>query len=144
MPDFRAVHRLPRARIDPIDTPYCALSMIIELMNQTLRFETIVLMLDHERRGLSVIVVGDTDDADSMVGVIDSIADQARQHDEVDALIVASVRPDGGPEYDDLDRWADAAELCDDAGLELVEWFVLGTTITCPRELCGDPPRWAA
>ena len=57
-------------------------------------------------------------------------------------LVLASSRPCGGPEAADRRRWIDAAVQCDDAGVELVEWFVLGRTITRPRELAGHPPRW--
>jgi hypothetical protein len=28
------------------------------------------------------------------------------------------------------------------AGVELVEWFVIGDDIHCPRDLLGESPRW--
>ena len=43
----------------------------------------------------------------------------------IEAMIVASSRPDGG--------------------IELIEWFVLGRSgPQCPHELFGEPERWAA
>ncbi len=33
---------------------------------------------------------------------------------------------------DDPERWIEADLQCDDAGVELVEWFVIGRHIVCP------------
>lgn len=142
MSDFHAANPLPRAQIDPIDTPYRALAIVIEMMDPRVRAETVVLSLDPQHRGLSVLVVEGTDDPSTFLAIIDSITEQARYLDEPGGLVVATVRPDGGPEYADLDRWVEANETCTETGVELVEWFVLGRTITCPRELCDVPARW--
>ncbi len=34
------------------------------------------------------------------------------------------------------------SDLTSAAGVELVEWFVIGDDIHCPRDLLGEPPRW--
>ena len=60
-------------------------------------------------------------------------------------MIVASSRPDGDVEPDDVHRWLEASDQCRAGGLELVEWFVLGRSgPQRPRELFGEPERWAA
>jgi hypothetical protein len=39
----------------------------------------------------------------------------------------------------------EAGDLCRSGGIELLEWFVLGRSgPRCPRELFGEPDRWAA
>ena len=58
------------------------------------------------------------------------------------ALVMATVRPGGGPLEDDGDRWLEMSDLTSAAGVELVEWFVIGDEIHCPRDLLGEPPRW--
>ncbi len=42
----------------------------------------------------------------------------------------------------DVDRWLELSDLAEQAGVELLEWFVIGDAITCPRDLLGEPPRW--
>ncbi len=50
--------------------------------------------------------------------------------------------PAGGPLEGDGDRWLEMSDLTSAAGVELVEWFVIGDDIHCPRDLLGEPPRW--
>ena len=140
--DFTVPRRLPAAGIDPIDTPYEALSVIRAVMSPVVQFETIVLTLDPERRGRALMVVTGTDDPASMLGIVDMITELALGDPEAGGVVLASVRPRGGVGPADLERWSEADELCDAAGIELVEWFVMGSTIDCPRELCGVAPRW--
>ena len=42
----------------------------------------------------------------------------------------------------DVDRWLGMCDLADAAGLELIEWYVVGAAVRCPRDLVGMPPRW--
>ena len=52
---------------------------------------------------------------------------------------------DGGADLDDVERWLELDGIVSDAGIELVEWFVVGIGgVACPRELVGEPERWAA
>ena len=56
------------------------------------------------------------------------------------ALVVASVRPHGRPLDADEDRWFEASDLAEDAGVELIEWFVLdgnGSFVEPSRALGG-------
>jgi hypothetical protein len=142
MPEFCAVHRLPRARIDPIDTPEAAVSMVSVLMSRPPRFETIVIPLDDQRRGLSVVVVAGTVEPDSFFDILDIVGLAAAGSDEVAGLVVATVRPHGGVDDRDVDRWLEGSALLGDRGIELVEWFIVGEEICCPRDLLGERPRW--
>jgi hypothetical protein len=134
--------RLPRAGIDPIDTERAALSMLTALMTAPPRHETIVIPLDDQRRGRAVIVVGGTEDPDSFHDVVDIVGRGAECQDDVAALVVASVRPGGGLDDGDVDRWLAASDQLDDRGLELLEWFVIGNQVACPRDMLGEAPRW--
>ncbi len=63
----RVPHRLPRARLDPIDSPLVAMSAISALMGRPPRSEAIVIALDAHRCGLAVIVVTGSDAPDSVI-----------------------------------------------------------------------------
>jgi hypothetical protein len=74
-----------------------------------------------------------------------SVSATAAHAAPIEAMIVASSRPDGDVEPDDVHRWLEAGDLCRSGGIELIEWFVLGRSgPKCPRELFGEPERWAA
>jgi len=141
-----SLHRLPRAGIDPIDSEFMALSMLSLMIDAPMRSETVVMLLDHEHRGISLLVVSRTVPFDSLFDVIDVVIQS--QHPELGAIVVATIRPPapGVPDLDehDVDRWLEASEMVEDAGLELLEWFVIGATVNCPRDLVPEPPRWTA
>ena len=67
---------------------------------------------------------------------------------ELAAAVLASIRgstfpAQPFPEPDDVDRWLDMSELISQAGVELLEWFVIDPTgVWCPRDLLGEAPRW--
>ena len=144
MSRFCGAHRLPRARVDPIDDAVTALAIIRLAVHRPPIHETIVLVLDGDRRGRSVVVVDGTEQPDSVLDVVEHLAGSIAAQGGDGALVVASVRPHGCPLDADEDRWLEASDLADDAGVELVEWFVLDGNggSWSPRELLGDPPRW--
>ena len=135
--------KLPRAHIDPIETPFDALRLILMMVGSEASAETLVLALDDRRCGVSITSVSCTDDPDAVLGVIDALAESAQASLDVASLIVASVRPNGEFEIGDLARWYEADQSCSESEIELVEWFVIGKSISCPREFCGVPQRWA-
>ena len=106
--------------------------------------ETIVLVLDPERRGREIVIVNDTAGGDALIGVVEWLC--ARHRDDVGGFVVASVRPRMPVEPGDVDRWFEASDLCAAAGIELVEWFVISgrrsADVSCPRDRVGEPPRW--
>lgn len=134
--------RVPRARIDPIDTEADALALVRGVLAIPARYETIVIVLDDARRGLGVVSVSDTTDPDQVIGVVECLARPDLFDGDGAALIVATARPGGTVDDGDIDRWLEICDLTDAAGVDLVEWFVVGRSISCPRDLLGAPPRW--
>lgn len=135
--------RLPRAGLDPIDDADRGFVTVSMAVHRPLRHETIVVLLDDARCGLGVVVVSGTHDHDAVVEVIDCLLDPDRHGGRVAAMIVASVRPEHpGPEAGDIDRWLEMSDLAEQAGVELLEWFVISERVSCPRDLLGEPPRW--
>lgn len=106
------------------------------------RAETLVLLLDHERRGLTIVNVEGTRDPDSIHGIADIALATAAEMSEVGAVVLATVRPDGRDDLDDVERWLDIDEQLALAGVELLEWYVYGRSISRPRALLGEPTRW--
>ena len=108
--------------------------------------ETIVIVLDAERCGHTILVVGGTDHPDALLEVADMIAATAPTHQHAMSIVIASVRPGHALEPADIDRWLEASDRLARAGAELVEWFVISGTACvdamCPRDLLGEPPRW--
>jgi hypothetical protein len=140
----RKFHPVPRGGIDPIRSADDALAVLA--LAAPYGHDTIVILLDAERRGSSIMVVNDTVDRDALFGVIDAcVAASAAHGAPVEAMILASSRPDGDVEPADVHRWLEAGDQCRSGGIELIEWFVLGRSgPQCPRELFGEPERWAA
>ncbi len=139
----RKFHPVPRGGIDPIRSADDALAVLA--LAAPYGHDTIVIMLDADRCGSSVMVVHDTVDPDALFHVISICVQASDPNSPIDALIVASSRPDGDVESDDVHRWLEASDLCHSGGLELIEWFVLGRSgARCPRQMFGEPERWAA
>lgn len=141
-------HRLPRAHVDPIDHEATALALLAAVVSEPPRSETIIVLLDRERRGMSIIVVDGTLDHDAVIHTVEAISTAAAAGTDVGALVVASVRPTD--QFDDLldaDRWLHLDEIADQHGLDLVEWFVFhgawADRISRPRELLDEPQRWS-
>jgi hypothetical protein len=145
MSRFCSVHRLPRAGVDPIHSAADALAVISVAMHDPLAPEIIAVLLDHEHRGVSVFVVTGTTHPDALFDVLHVIVNAAGPADVLGAVVLASVRSDGGLEPSDGDRWLDADAILDECGIELIEWFVIDeTSVSLPREATGQPARWGA
>ncbi len=136
--------RVPRAGLDPIDDPTTAARILSAVVRRPLRSETIVVLLDAERRGIGVVVVAGTDDPDAVVEVVEFLSAPGAHEGRVGAVIVATIRPDAdAPDDRDVDRWMEISSIASDQGVEVIEWFVVGPErITCPRDHLGEPPRW--
>jgi hypothetical protein len=137
--------RLPRAGIDTIDDAGAALSTLLMAVHRPLRAETIVLVLDEARRGRTIVVVTETNDADSAIEVVECLT---QGMDHPGAIVVGSVRPkaiDAASDPaapGDVDRWLEMSEIASLVGVELLEWFVIGRSVRCPRDELGEAPRW--
>ncbi|HSM65118.1 MAG TPA: hypothetical protein VK860_02315 [Ilumatobacteraceae bacterium] len=134
----RSTSRPPRGGVDPIRTEADALAVLA--LAAPYGHDTVGVVLDDERRGHTIHVVTGTTDPDAVFRVIDLCLGATLP--DAYGLLLASARPGGGVVPADRLRWVEAAMQCDDAGVELVEWFVFGSGIGYPRELAGDPPRW--
>jgi hypothetical protein len=141
-----AVHyRLPRAGVDRISSAETALLMLAMAIQQPLRAETVTLLLDDQRRGIAVAVVSGTHQPDDVLEVVECFTHSATHGGRVGSIIVASVRPQLSDESTiatDVDRWLEMSDIAEEAGVELLEWFVIGGEVTCPRDQLGEPPRW--
>jgi hypothetical protein len=142
MPEFRAAHRVPRPYVDRIADEVTALALLSVVTASPPRPETIAVLLDDQRRGISVFVVSGTTSPDAVLDVVDVIGAAAQVDDLLGGILLASVRPGGAVEADDVDRWLGASDALERRGVELVEWFVIGETVECPRDLLGAAPRW--
>ncbi len=144
--NFCSHHRMPRADIDAIADAESARLLVTSMMSTPMRHETITVLLDHEHRGITVFRVLEDPDArpDAIFDVAEVIVGGAHLRDHVGAVIMASIRPGGSDELDDAERWLSLDDQFESAGIELVEWFVVGRRISCPRSLVGDPARFVA
>ena len=138
-------HRLPRAGVDTISCAETALLALAMAIQRPLRAETVTLLLDDQRRGIAVAVVSGTRQPDDVLEVVECFTRSAAHGGRVGSIIVASVRPDRSDEATtatDVDRWLEMSDIAEQAGVELLEWFVIGGEVTCPRDQLGEPPRW--
>ena len=138
-------HRLPRAGVDTISCAETALLTLAMAIQQPLRAETVTLLLDDQRRGIAVAVVSGTHQPDDVLEVVECFTRSAAHGGRVGSIIVASVRPDRSDEATtaaDVDRWLEMSDIAEQAGVELLEWFVIGGDVRCPRDRLGEPPRW--
>ena len=139
----RSFHPVPRGGIDPIRSADDALAVLA--LGAPYEHDTILILLDEQRRGSSILIVSDTHGPDAMFRILDTFLAATRGDACAAGLILATSRPDGEVEFGDIHRWLEASDQCAAGGLELVEWFVLGRTgPRCPRALFGERERWAA
>lgn len=131
-------------RGEQISDATAALELIGTVASRRPTHETIAVLLDHEHRGSTVINVDGTFDNDSVLHVADLVTELAHRVEQIGAVIIASFRPGGSDDLDDVERWMTIDEQLSLVGVELVEWFVIGRSVSCPRSLLGDAARWAA
>lgn len=143
MNHFCSSHRFPSAGVDVIDDAAARL-LLGAARAVPPRCETIVVLLDHDRCGHSIISVDGTCDADAIIDVAELVLTVAATSAGIGAVILGSVRPAGTDDLDDVERWLELDQCFSSAGIDLVEWYVFGATLSRPRVLVGEPDRWAA
>jgi hypothetical protein len=100
--------------------------------------------LDRDGIGGVITEVTGCDDPDAVLDVVEVMATAAQGVERALSLVVATVRPDAGVLPGDIDRWLEASAICEQFGVELVEWFVISPHgVECPRDLLGEPERWS-
>jgi hypothetical protein len=137
-------HHLPIPGVDRIDSHELALLVVTASMARPLRPETILVLLDGDRRCRVLAVVTGTVRPDSVLEILECLTRPEVHDGRVAAAIVASVRPGRSVTDTDVARWLEMSDIADDHGVDLLEWFVLGSGdgAACPRDLLGELPRW--
>jgi hypothetical protein len=137
---------VPRPFLDTISTTSQALSVFSLTVTRPARAETLVLLLDSSRRGVALLsdtsrhAAGSTP---SHVGELlgHHVVGMASAHPAAVACFVLTVEPDATPTIDDAEKWFAFADVCDRAGIVLLDWCVRGFA-TRPGELRGRGSVW--
>jgi hypothetical protein len=129
----------------PVRSPADALRAL-SLATDGGREEAVVLAcLDHERRPLTMFIVEGAP-AGGVLTALDVLLEADReQQSPLAAVILASSGHGcaGPPGPDDLAQWGQLERRCRDAGIELVDWFLLSDGAAWSvAEHAGWPPRW--
>lgn len=143
-PDSQAVPEVPRLPA-PVRSGYDALRVMLLATGHPFQAETLAFFLDDEGVGGVITVISGTSDADAVLPVVECLSRAAEGVERARSLVVASVRPGGGPCPGDAERWVQLVGIAADHGLRLLEWFVIDAQgVHCPRDLAGHPERWPA
>ena len=123
-----------------------ALQLVDLAISRPLRPETVVLLADDAHLGHTCFIVSGTSYVDDVLDVAALVAEVAERSPAVHAVILATVRPAepiGSSERSDLDRGLELLELFEEAGVELLDWFVIGPEGSSSlREQTGLPLLW--
>lgn len=137
---------VPRPFLDTISSTSQALSVFSLTMSRPARAETLVLLLDSSRRGVALL--SDTNRhgggaTPSHVGELlgHHVVGMASAHPAAVACFVLTVEPNAAPTPDDAEAWFAFADICDRAGIVLLDWCVRGFS-TRPGELRGQGSVW--
>ena len=138
-----AFPHVPRARLDPLVRLTDVLAIVELAVARPLQHETLAIFTDSQRRGCGVSVVSGTTSADAVFDVAASLAMVAQEIDEIDGVVLVSVRPGEGVAAGDIERWNELRLLVADHGLELIDWIVLGRHgPEMPRAVLGAADPW--
>lgn len=131
---------VPRAHRDPINSATQALSVFSLAITRPLRSETFVLMMDRHHRGVGLIALNDGGDLRT---IIDHIVGKCAAENTARAVAIASVRPRGQSPVHYGSEWSTARNICQRAGVQLVDWFIVSCRgVHCPRFVTGEPTAW--
>ena len=134
---------MPRAGIDHIRCAAHALAVINAQPPPPATTQITVLALDDKHRAVGLMTVADPPDRDAVVTVASLVAGaHDRTRTARDAVVLASFRPTDDAVLSDIDRWIECSDIFDDANIDLLEWFVIGRHVTCPREFTPERARW--
>lgn len=117
----------PNPNPPPVRGPVDALALVSLAAATPARAETICLLMDASRRGGTCVVVDGTEADDVIHEIAELVIGGVADSGVVDAVVLATVRPGRpSPTNDDHWRWFELRDLFDDAGIDLLDWFVLG------------------
>ncbi len=113
---------VPRAQLDPITTPTEKLSVFALALSRPLRNETIALCCDYQQRGLGIFAF---DSKLKLTQIIDRIIGVAINLDSVATICLLSARQGASRDTTDSSQFFMAKNRCQDAGLDLTNWFLV-------------------
>jgi hypothetical protein len=129
----------------PITGPEDALRVVLAVASDPPTPETIVLVLDGSLCGLTCMVCDGASTASEVADVGSLLVALAEREPRFAAAVLASTRPGGGiePTADDEVVFLDLRCQLDDAGVDLLDWFLLdGGLAGSVGELVDASWRW--
>ena len=131
---------VPRAHCDPITSATQALSVFSLAIMRPLRAVTLVVRISRDHRGVGLFALNDGGDIRSL---IDHIVARCAAQNAARAVAIVSVRPQRRPQFHLGNEWTTACDVCRQAGVQLVDWFVVGRHgVICPRVIAHEPGVW--
>lgn len=131
---------VPRAHRDPINSATQALSVFSLAITRPLRPETLVLMMSHDHRGVGLVALNNGRD---LRFLIDHIVGRCAAENTARAIAIASVRPQLQSQLHCGIEWTKASDICQRAGVQLVDWFIVGRHgVHRPRIIAHEPDAW--
>jgi hypothetical protein len=101
------------------------------------------MFLGDDRRGTHLVTVGDPDQREQIVEIVEVMAGAADGLPDIAGLVLATVRPGGDMQPTDTDLWLEAADTAEQCGVELIDWLLVTRRgVISPRERLGIPSRW--
>ena len=115
----------------PVQSVAAALEVIASVAADPLGHETVALLMDASRQGGTCLVVDGTEAPDAISEVAEFVlASAGQQPSRVESVVLASVRPGRlAPGAGDHWRWFDLRDRFDDAGIDLLDWLVVGDLV---------------
>ena len=119
---LRTPIHLPRANTDSVSTPHAALAVFSLALRRPLCEEMLVLMLDNQLRGVGLMsfdaVASCTNNVNHAIGLCSSVFDAT-------SLSICTVEPYVCDRSNDANYLQLAQDLCQHAGLKLIDWLVV-------------------
>lgn len=144
---------VPRPFFDIISNTAQALSVFSLTVQRPFQPQHLVLLIDSARRGVGLHsgpgIIGMRDNPTAAgLAVAHNVVAIASANPLAVGCYVMTVEPDATPLPDDAERWFAMADVCDRAGIVLVDWCVRGFAtadarfagqgaVWCPRHVAG-------
>jgi len=129
----------------PVRSPADALSCLSVATEGGRQPALVLACLDRDRRPLTMFVI-DGGRAEDLPVALDILLDAVDvQASPLDALVLASSRPGQRAEVDaaDLDAWPGLLARCGEAGIILLDWFILADGASASMgDRLGRRPPW--
>ena len=152
---------VPRPFLDTISNTSQALSVFALSITRPAREEVLVLLLNANRIGIGLIstgligtallstaLTGSQVSADSLNSPTESghilghhVVGVASQHPDARGCYVLTCEANTTPSPDDAERWFAFNDVCDRAGLVLIDWSIRGFS-SLPGQLPGRGALW--